>query len=209
MSKQSEKKRAKLVKLKNKLLDGQHVQNRQLSTWLGDGAFKQMEGEWKQQQSLRVDLSSPPEEIIEYKERLQKVNLLYSRAENYSRRKRTAAAEDMYHKSEVLAEQLIEFLHEFLQTDQGLQIWFDRLPDENNRGLTPASLPQAINSRSRFNQGGGYADIKKSKREVKIDAVEEALHKLDNPRSTASEVAEAAKLAARAAHLRAIMKRQE
>jgi hypothetical protein len=203
MDKQSEKKRAKLVKLKSKLLDGQHVQNRQLIKWLGDGAFKQMEGEWKQQQSLRVDLSSPPEEIIEYKERLQKVNLLYSRAENYSRRKRTAAAEDMYHKSEVLAEQLIEFLHEFLQTDQGLQIW---LPDENNRGLTPASLPQAINSRSRFNQGGGYADIKKSKREVKIDAVEEAIDALDaidNPGPTGYEVA------ARAAHLRAIMKRQE
>ena len=205
MSKQSEKKRAKLVKLKNKLLDGQHVQNRQLSTWLGDGAFKQMEGEWKQQQSLRVDLSSPPEEIIEYKERLQKVNLLYSRAEHYSRRKRTAA-EDMYHKSEVLAEQLIEFLHEFLQTDQGLQIWFDRLPDENNRGLTPASLPQAINSRSRFNQGGCCGYIKKSKQEVKIDAVEEAIDALDaidNPGPTGYEVA------ARAAHLRAIMKRQE
>jgi hypothetical protein len=109
----------------------------------------------------------------------------------------------MYHKSEVLAEQLIEFLHEFLQTDQGLQIWVDRLPDENNRGLTPASLPQSINSRSRFNQGGCCGYIKKSKQEVKIDAVEEAL---DNPRSTASEVA---KLAAQAARLRAIMKRQE
>ena len=205
MDKQSEKKRAKLVELKSKLLDGQHVQNRQLIKWLGDDAFDNMEEEWKQQQSLRVDLSSPPEEIIEYKERLQKVNLLYSRAENYSRRKRTAA-EDMYHKSEVLAEQLIEFLHEFLQTDQSLQIWFDRLPDENNRGLTPASLPQAINSRSRFNQGGGYADIKKSKREVKIDAVEEAIDALDaidNPGPTGYEVA------ARAAHLRAIMKRQE
>ena len=110
MDKQSEKKRAKLVKLKNKLLDGQDVQNRQLIKWLGDGAFKQMEGEWKQQQSLRVDLSSPPEEIIEYKERLQKVNLLYSRAEHYSRRKRTAA-EDMYHKSDAaVEEELIEFL---------------------------------------------------------------------------------------------------
>ena len=203
MSKQSEKKRAKLVKLKNKLLDGQHVQNRQLSTWLGDGAFKQMEGEWKQQQSLRVDLSSPPEEIIEYKERLQKVNLLYSRAENYSRRKRTAAAEDMYHKSEVLAEQLIEFLHEFLQTDQSLQIWFDRLPDENNRGLTPESLPQVITSRSRFNQGGGFSRFKKSKREVKIDAVERAITALDEPQVLDDEVS------ARITRMSSILKSQE
>ena len=124
--------------------------------------------------------------------------------ESYYTHKRTAAAEDMYHDSE--AEELIEFLHEFLQTDQNLQMWFDRLPDENNRGLTPESLPQVITSRSRFNQGGGYADIKKSKREVKIDAVEEALDALDaidNPGPTGYEVA------ARAAHLRAIMKRQE
>jgi len=43
MDTQSVKKRAKLVELKNKLLDGQHVQNRQLKTWLGDDAFEQME----------------------------------------------------------------------------------------------------------------------------------------------------------------------
>ena len=206
MEKQSEKKRAKLKGLKRKLSEGQHVQNRQLITWLGDDAFKEMEDDWKTQQSLRDDLSSPPEEITEYKKRLHKVNLLYSRAENYSRRKRTAAAEDMYHKSEVLAEQLIEFLHEFLQTDQSLELWFDRLPDENNRGLTPESLPQVITSRSRFNQGGGYADIKKSKREAKIDAVEraiDALDAIDNPGPTASEIA------ANSARLRAILKRQE
>jgi len=88
--------------------------------------------------------------------------------ESYYTHKRTAAAEDMYHDSE--AEELIEFLHEFLQTDQNLQMWFDRLPDENNRGLTPALLPQVITSRSRFNQGGGYLVIKKSKQEVKIAA---------------------------------------
>jgi hypothetical protein len=206
MDNQSEKKRAKLVELKSKLLDGQDVQNRQLIKWLGGGAFKQMEGEWKQQQSLRVDLSSPPEEIIEYKKRLHKVKLLYSHAENHSRRKRTTAAECMHHKSKAAAEELIEFLHEFLQTDQSLQMWFDRLPDENNRGLTPESLPQVITSRSRYNQGGGYADIKKSKREVKIDAVEraiDALDAIDNPGPTVSEVA------ANSARLRAMLKRQE
>ena len=120
MEKQSEKKRAKLKGLKRKLSEGQHVQNRQLITWLGDDAFKEMEDDWKTQQSLRDDLSSPPEEITEYKKRLHKVNLLYSRAENYSRRKRTAAAEDIHHKSEVLAEELIDFLHELLQTDPSI-----------------------------------------------------------------------------------------
>ena len=63
-----------------------------------------------------------------------------------------------------------------------------------------------INSRSHFNQGGGYLVINKSKQEVKIDAVEEAIDALDaidNPGPTGYEVA------ARAAHLRAIMKRQE
>jgi hypothetical protein len=206
MDKQSEKKRAKLTELKRKLSEGLHVQNRQLKTILGDDAFKEMERDWESQKSIRDELSSPPEEITEYKKRLHKVNLLYSRAENYSRKKRTAAAEDMYHTSDVAAEALIEFLHEFLQTDQSLELWFDRLPDENNRGLTPESLPQVITSRSRYNQGGGYANIKKSKREVKIDAVERAIYALDaidNPGPTASEVA------ANSARLRAMLKRQE
>ena len=86
------------------------------------------------------------------------------------------------------------------------RMWFDRLPDENNRGLTPESLPQVITSRSRFNQGGGYGDIKKSKREVKIDAVEEAIDALDaidNPGPTVYEVA------ANSARLRAMLKSQE
>jgi len=206
MDKQSEKKRAKLTELKRRLSEGQHVQNRQLKTRLGDDAFKQMEDDWKSQQYIRDELSSPPEEIIEYKKRLHKVKLLYSHAENHSRRKRTTAAECMHHKSKAAAEELIEFLHEFLQTDQSLQMWFDRLPDENNRGLTPESLPQVITSRSRYNQGGGYADIKKSKREVKIDAVERAIYALDaidNPGPTVSEVA------ANSARLRAMLKRQE
>jgi len=206
MDKQSEKKRAKLKGLKHKLESDLHVQNHQLKRWLSDGEFKEMEDDWKFQQSLRDDLSSPPEEITEYKKRLHKVNLLYSRAENYSQQKRTATAEDMYHQSEVLAEELIEFLHEFLQTDQSLQMWFDRLPDENNRGLTPESLPQAITSRSRYNQGGGYLVIKKSNREVKIDAVERAitaLDAIDNPGPTVSEVA------ANSARLRAMLKSQE
>jgi hypothetical protein len=206
MDKQSEKKRAKLTELKRKLSEGQHVQNRQLITWLGDDAFKEMEEDWKTQQSIRDDISSPPEEITAYKKRLQKINFTYARAERYSHQKRTATAEQMYHKSDVAAEALIEFLHEFLQTDQSLELWFDRLPDENNRGLTPESLPQVITSRSRYNQGGGYANIKKSKREVKIDAVERAIYALDaidNPGPTASEVA------ANSARLRAMLKRQE
>ena len=108
----------------------------------------------------------------------------------------------MYHQSEVLAEELIELLHEFLQTDQSLQMWFDRLPDENNRGLIPKSLPQVITSRSRFNQGGGYLAIKKSKREVKIDAVEGAITALDEPQVLDDAVA------ARIARMSSILKMQ-
>jgi hypothetical protein len=104
----------------------------------------------------------------------------------------------MYHTSDVAAEALIEFL----QTDQGLQMWFDRLPDENNHGLTPASLPQVITSRSRFNQGGGYLVIKKSKQEVKIDAVERAITALDEPQVMDDAVA------ARIARMSSILKSQ-
>ena len=205
MDTQSVKKRAKLVELKNKLLDGQHVQNRQLKTWLGDDAFEQMEDDWKSQQSIRDDLASPPAEIIEYKKRLQKLTLTYSRAERLSQRK-CASAEKMYHQSDDEAEKLIEFLHGILKTDLGLQIWFDRSADEDDSGLTPDSLPQVITSRSRFNQGGGLAMAKQSKQEVKIATIDRAIDdidELDSPGPTVSEVA------ANSARLRAILKRQE
>jgi hypothetical protein len=203
MDKLSEKKRAKLNELKRKLLDGQHVQNRQLKTWLGDDALKEMEDDWESQKSIRDDLASPPAQIEEYKKRLQKLTLLHSRAEHYSHKKRNAAAEDMYHQSEALAEELIEYMHEILQTDQSLQIWFDRLPDENHRGLTPASLPQVINSRSRYNQGGGFSSAKQSKQEVKIGAVEQAISALDEPQVMDDDTA------AHIARMRSVLKRQE
>ncbi|CAI8188279.1 Uncharacterised protein [marine metagenome] len=206
MDNQSEKKRAKLVELKNKLLDGQHVQNRQLKTWLGDDAFEQMEDDWKFQQSIRDDLASPPAEIIEYKKRLQKLTLTYSRAENYSHQKRSTTAVKMFYKSEEEAEKLVEFLHEILQTDLGLQIWFDRSADEDDSGLTPDSLPQVTTSRSRFNQGGGLAMAKQSKQEVKIATIDRAIDdidELDSPGPTVSEVA------ANSASLRAIWKRKK
>ena len=203
MDTQSVKKRAKLVELKNKLLDGQHVQNRQLKTWLGDDLLEQMENDWKSQQSIRDDLASPPAEIIEYKKRLQKLTLTYSRAENYSHQKRSTTAVKMFYKSEEEADKLIEFLHDILQTNPGLQMWFDRSPDEDDSGLTPESLPQVITSRSRFNQGGGLAMAKQSKQEVKIAAIERAIEDIDTPELTSEEVT------APSASLRAILKRKK
>ena len=66
-----------------------------------------------------------------------------------------------------------------------------------------SKIPQAINSRSRFNQGGGYGDIKKSKQEVKIDAVERAIYALDEPQVIDDEVA------ARIARMSSTLKSQE
>ena len=112
----------------------------------------------------------------------------------------------MFYKSEEEAEKLVEFLHEILQTDLGLQIWFDRSADEDDSGLTPDSLPQVITSRSRFNQGGGLAMAKQSKQEVKIATIDRAIDdidELDSPGPTVSEVA------ANSASLRAIWKRKK
>ena len=202
-AKQSAKNRAKLLKLKQKLTDGMHVQNRDLKKWLGDAAYKDMENEWQSQQSLRSELKDTPAQVSEYKNRLQKVTLLYSRAESKSHKKHHSAAKNLYDQSENLAEDLIEYLHEILQTDQSLQIWFDRLPDENNHGLTPASLPQVINSRSRYNQGGGFASAIVSKQQVKICAIDKCLDALDPVDTSDSD-----RLALQA-HFRAILKKQE
>jgi hypothetical protein len=70
-----------------------------------------MKCDWESQKELRADWSSPPDKITEYNQRLHKLTLAYSRAKNYSHRKQTATAEDMYHKSDAaVEEELIEFL---------------------------------------------------------------------------------------------------
>jgi len=189
MDKLSEKKRAKLNELKRKLLDGQHVQNRQLKTWLGDDALKEMEDDWESQKSIRDDLASPPAQIEEYKKRLQKLTLTYSRADHYSHQKRSTTATKMFYKSEEEAVKLIEFLHEILQTNSGLQMWFDRSADEDDSGFTPESLPQVITSRSRFNQGGGLAMAKQNKQEIKIASIERAIDDIDMHELMPEEVA--------------------
>ena len=109
----------------------------------------------------------------------------------------------MFYKSEDEADKLIEFLHEILQTDPYLEIWFDRSTDDDDSGLTPELLPQVITSRSRFNQGGGLAIVKQSKQEVKIAAIERAIDDIDTPELMPEEVE------AHSSSLRAISKRKK
>jgi hypothetical protein len=53
---EEDKRLAKLEGIAVKLKRGEHVQNRQLQTWLSDKEYEQLEYEWQEQLELRSEL---------------------------------------------------------------------------------------------------------------------------------------------------------
>ena len=82
-------------------------------------------------------------------------------------------------------EYLAEYLNENIVGRPDLEIWFDRPLAKDlgdSFGVSPHGFPQVVTSQSLKNIGGGYVDQLRSIREVKIDAVKEAIQELTPPR---------------------------
>ena len=53
----------KLEAIADKLKRGEHVQNRQLQTWLSEEEYEQLEYEWQEQLELRNELKNKPSDL--------------------------------------------------------------------------------------------------------------------------------------------------
>jgi hypothetical protein len=177
-----EKKR--LEKLEGMLLQlkgGKNVQNRQLKQWLTENEYKEFEESWKQQKETRIDCSDKPSEVVEYEEKLSKAIFTYNRAEGYRRKGKSKSAKEMNQKAEVLFERLLEYFEEIIASDLSLQTWFDRGVDLTPNGdttLSPQGVPRVVTSRSLDLQHGGLSSFISSKKEVKIESLENAIDEL-------------------------------
>jgi hypothetical protein len=88
-----------------------------------------------------------------------------------------------YNRSETLCERLIEYLEGQLTADPTLSNWFDReiiFGIHGNLGTTPVTMPRAITSRSTDRMGSGLLVSKMSKRQIKQDALKDALADIEN-----------------------------
>ena len=170
------KRLAKLEAIADKLKHEEHVQNRQLQTWLSEDEYACIKAEWQEQLALREELKDKPSELKRYEEKLNKAQMMRNRADAYHRKGRKAAASSLDAKCESLCEDALEILYETVTADPSVQLWFDRELDFAHGSLIDAnlsSLPRLVTSRSNEKQRGVIRAM--SKRDVKLSVVERAI----------------------------------
>lgn len=198
----------KLRAILDHLNGGKIVQNRQLQTVLSDEAYARYMDDYSAQEKLRESLKDKPAEVKEYEARLKKGMFAHNKGNAASGQGQAKAAESLLHDAQHQFERALEYLSEALARDPGLQIWFDRYPDNENVSgtrLSPQNMPQAVTSRSGKNRGGGHTAMLRSIRQVKIDAVERELELLDGNDAAPVSEDEATVVAARMNRLKKLI----
>ena len=181
----AEKREAKLRGFLAKLEAGQHVQNRDLETWLGADYAGAIDGAWEAQLDLRKEFLEKPDAIVEYEERFRAARLWENRSEGYSRRRNSKQARIFHEKAEAAYERLLEHYQEIIGADYSLHGWFDRMADfklGNSPSLSAEAMPKVTTSRSLDNQVKSN-NIIESKRDVKIGVVRAALKDIETARN--------------------------
>jgi hypothetical protein len=162
-----------------KLKQGDHVQNRQLQTWLTEEEFAEFESLWAEQRELRAELKRKPSSIVEYEVLLKRGLLAEAKADGYKRANRMAKAKAL-NDAQRHFEVAIEFLAEQLQLDPSLALWVDRNVSDLAKDATAlcgSAMPRCVTSRSADKASGGLQSAVQRKHEVKIAVVERALER--------------------------------
>lgn len=171
-----------LKRILSQLENNQIIQSRKLKTWLTPEEYQQYESSWQQQLELRKQLSEKPVEVSEYEAKLKRAIFAYNKAEAASARK-SAAAQKLYHKAETLFERTLEYLDEIINADIGLTVWFDRHLDFSaggSLGADPINIPRVVTSRSLDASNNGLMLVKRSKQQLKIEAIQIALAEMEH-----------------------------
>ena len=181
LTKNEKKRLEKLEGMCHQLKRGKNVQNRQLKHWLTENEYKEFEESWKQQKEIRAEYAEKPSEVVEYEEKLSKAIFTYNRAEGYRRKGKSKSAREMGQIADVQFERLLEYFEEIIAADLSLQTWFDSGVDLTPNGdttLSPQGVPRVVTSRSLDLQHGGLSSFISSKKEVKIESLENAIDEL-------------------------------
>ena len=168
-------KKRSIKTLIEKLDAGDDVSRRRLLRILGVTAMKKMDREWRNEVRSRGD---KPPEIAEYARRLGIALRKYGKAELHSARG-SAKAKRLFEVAESDFEGALTFLTEILCRHPDLQMWIDRdvNVDDPEFGLHPSGMPYPVWSKSPHARGGGIP--KRTIRDLKREALEEALEKLE------------------------------
>jgi len=179
VAKDKRERKNKLRAILRKLEQGDHIQNRQLKTWLTSEEYAEFEALWTEQRELRAELKRKPSSLVEYEALLKRGLFAEAKAEGFKRSNAKAKAKarnDAQHHFEVA----IEFLLEQLKLDASLAQWIDRNVSDaatDATALCGSAMPRCVTSRSADKETGGLQSALQSKNDVKIAVVERALER--------------------------------
>ena len=181
LTKTEQRRAKKLEALLSKLKEGKNVQNRDLETWLTANEYKAMQAEWDLEKAQRIDTADIPADLKEYDAVLKRGKFNYNRGLSYRRKGIHQTASMFFDKAESIFEDALEHLRDVLERDTTLQVWLDRTIDwesGGNVGANHCELPMLVTSRSVYKQAVSGYHQKRSKHDIKLEAVEAALNAL-------------------------------
>ena len=164
-----------IEELIRRLDSGKDVSRRRLFRAIGSTSLAKMEKEW------RIEVQSrgvKPPEIAEYAKRLGIALRKYGKADLHSVRGSVKAGR-LFEVAEADFENAIEYLTEVLKRHPDLRFWIDRDInfDDSEFGLHPIGMPYPIWSKSPYARKGTVP--KRTIRDLKREALEEALERLE------------------------------
>ena len=187
----------KLQEIREKLIAGEEVANRQLKTWLG-AYFDEIARDWAEEQEMRLKSEDKPDTIREYERRLKRADFQRAKAESASSRGKPYAGK-FYNKTDLAYERALEHLQEQVSLDPSLELWLDRTPDNGpdtvGTSIDFHGIPRVRTSRSRQNQSvASVTGQVRSKRDIKIEVVDRAIEALSAKPSEISAEEKSSKL---------------
>ena len=164
-----------LTALLTRVLEGKDVSRRRLFRAIGSTALAQMERAWRNEVQSRCD---KPSEIAEYARRLGIALRKYGKADLHSVRGSVKAGR-LFEVAESDFENALEYLMEMLQCQPDLRYWIDRDINFNDVGFGchPEGMPYPTWSKSPYARKGAMP--KRTIRDFKREALEDALEKLE------------------------------
>lgn len=169
----------------NRINSGNSVSRRRLFRAIGSTALAKMEREWRAEVQSRGD---KPPEIAEYARRLGIALRKYGKADLHSVRGSVKAGR-LFEVAESDFENALEYLTDVLKRHPDLRFWIDRDINFNDVdfGCHPEGMPYPIWSKSPYARKGGLP--KRTIRDFKREALEDALERLENRAMRKSEPA--------------------
>ena len=162
-----------LAELELQLRDSKHVQNRTLQTHLTQDQYTAMQAAWTQQQLIRSGSKHKPDAIKLYEAGLNSAQLQNVKAKELHKQGHADGASAMQDLCKTQMQSLLTQIQAAITNDPTLSQWLDRQIPAANSSLTVDQMPRSITSNSK-----SCLIVRKSKADIKLEAVQAAMREL-------------------------------